>query len=114
MRPIDIMVEDGRAKCGSPFAMRSCTNLSCPGIVISSFVEHKTHLPVIRSFVFPLSSLMLHGIVMGAAGESRVAELNTLDPDNPSDFSDEVWTYFSMGVMLQELYIRQVSSIWHH
>ncbi len=46
---------------------------------------------------------MRHGIVVGAVGQARHALLDnvtTLD-----DFADEAWSYFAMGVTLQELYI---------
>lgn len=48
--------------------------------------------------LFPLNSLMLHGIIFG----DQAQHLNT-DPD--SDFADEVHSYFGTGTDLQELYI---------
>jgi hypothetical protein len=48
--------------------------------------------------LFPLNSLMLHGIIFG----SQTEHLNS-DPDG--DFSDEVRSYFGSGTDLQELYI---------
>eukprot|EP00041_Stephanoeca_diplocostata_P029049 m.847507 g.847507 ORF g.847507 m.847507 type:complete len:769 (+) comp23485_c0_seq1:89-2395(+) len=61
------------------------------------------HLVVRRAALFPLSGLMLHGIVLGAVGESRAAGLDTME--HMADFEQEVWSYFAMGVCLQELYI---------
>eukprot|EP00056_Hartaetosiga_gracilis_P011870 m.184007 g.184007 ORF g.184007 m.184007 type:complete len:908 (-) comp13594_c0_seq3:1087-3810(-) len=58
---------------------------------------------VMRAHLFPLSALMLHGIVLGAVGESRVLGLDTVG--RMIDFEEEVWSYFAMGVQLQELYI---------
>ncbi len=48
--------------------------------------------------LYPLNSLMLHGIIYG----QRARNLTT-DPGN--DFTDEVHSYFGTGTQLQELYI---------
>jgi hypothetical protein len=53
---------------------------------------------VIKGPLFPLNSLMLHGIIY--AKENR--KLNT-DPGH--DFANEVHSYFGTGTELQELYI---------
>jgi hypothetical protein len=48
---------------------------------------------------FPVSSLMTHGVIKGrrqSFGETG---------ENLRDFSDDVWMYFSRGVMMQELYL---------
>eukprot|EP00055_Hartaetosiga_balthica_P011707 m.54151 g.54151 ORF g.54151 m.54151 type:complete len:901 (-) comp7705_c1_seq1:1359-4061(-) len=58
---------------------------------------------VMRARLFPLSALMLHGIVLGAVGESRYLKLDKVM--NILHFEEEVWSYFAMGVQLQELYI---------
>jgi len=69
------------------------------------------HLVHRKSPWFPLSSLMLHGIIVGAVGQSRAARLNHLFSEGKekkrdiTDFEHEVWTYFGMGVNLQELYL---------
>ena len=52
------------------------------------------HLVVRRAHLFPLTALMLHGIVVGAVGQARVAGLNVL---HPGHFADEVRTS-SFGV----------------
>lgn len=46
---------------------------------------------------------MLHGIVVGAVGQARAAGLGSID--SLSHFEQEVWSYFAMGVHLQELYL---------
>ncbi|MGH9606236.1 MAG: enterotoxin [Terracidiphilus sp.] len=51
-----------------------------------------------RGPLFPLNSLMLHGIIFGG----RARHLDT-DPDG--DFTDEVHSYFGTGTDLEELYI---------
>ncbi|MEO6924703.1 MAG: enterotoxin, partial [Bryocella sp.] len=51
-----------------------------------------------RGPLFPLNSLMLHGIIY-----AREAKHLTDDPGN--DFADEVHSYFGTGTQLQELYI---------
>ncbi|HVT97790.1 MAG TPA: enterotoxin, partial [Acidobacteriaceae bacterium] len=48
--------------------------------------------------LFPLNSLMLHGMIFA----QKARGLNT-DPQN--DFPDEVLTYFGSGTQLQEMYI---------
>ena len=48
--------------------------------------------------LYPLNSLMLHGIIYA----ERAKNLNT-DPDG--DFTDEVHDYFGTGTQLQEMYI---------
>ena len=48
--------------------------------------------------LFPLNSLMLHGLVF-----ARYAERLNSDPGH--DFSDEVHSYFGEGTQLQEMYI---------
>jgi len=48
--------------------------------------------------LFPLNSVMLHGIIY-----ARHAQGLEADPGN--DFADEVWSYFASGTGLQEMYI---------
>ncbi|PYX50988.1 MAG: enterotoxin [Acidobacteria bacterium] len=48
--------------------------------------------------LFPMNSLMLHGLIY-----ARYAERLGNDPDN--DFPDEVHSYFGTGTQLQEMYI---------
>jgi hypothetical protein len=48
--------------------------------------------------LFPLNSLMLHGLIF-----ARYAERLSTDPGR--DFSDEVHSYFGSGTQLQEIYI---------
>ena len=53
---------------------------------------------VAKGPLFPLSSLMLHGIVYAAL-------LKELSSDPGHDFANEVHSYFGSGTQLQELYI---------
>jgi hypothetical protein len=48
--------------------------------------------------LFPLNSVMLHGIVYARHAKG-------LDTDPGGDFADEAWSYFAAGTGLQELYI---------
>lgn len=50
--------------------------------------------------LFPLNSLMYHGIV---SAEHAYFGLEKVQTD--SDFADQVWSYFATGTQLQELYI---------
>jgi hypothetical protein len=53
---------------------------------------------VLKGPLFPLNSLMLHGIIY-----ARLAEGLSTDPHN--DFPSEVQSYFASGTQLQEMYI---------
>jgi hypothetical protein len=53
---------------------------------------------VLKGPLFPLNSLMLHGIIY-----AKQAKDLTTDPGN--DFADEVHSYFGSGTQLQEMYI---------
>ena len=57
---------------------------------------------VLRSPLFPITGLMLHGIVAGMVGESFARGLDEIP--SITDFAHEVFTYFGMGTSLQELY----------
>jgi hypothetical protein len=48
--------------------------------------------------LFPLNSLMLHGLLWAKSAEH-------LETDPGRDFSSEVWSYFGSGTQLQEMYI---------
>jgi hypothetical protein len=48
--------------------------------------------------LFPLNSLMLHGILWAKSAEH-------LETDPGHDFANEVWSYFGSGTQLQEMYI---------
>ncbi len=48
--------------------------------------------------LYPLNSLMLHGIIFARHAQG-------LDQDPGHDFDDEIWSYFASGTGLQELYI---------
>ena len=60
--------------------------------------EQTYHNIVLAGPLFPLNSLMLHGIVYGGQAEH-------LETDPGGDFTDEVHDYFGTGTDLQELYI---------
>jgi hypothetical protein len=51
-----------------------------------------------RAPLFPLNSLMLHGIIYAKKAKG-------LDTDPSGDFDDEVHTFFASGTQLQEMYI---------
>ena len=48
--------------------------------------------------LFPLNSLMLHGLIYARQAEH-------LDSDPGNDFTNEVHDYFGTGTQLQEMYI---------
>jgi len=64
-----------------------------------TYRDEQTYRNIVRGGpLFPLNSLMLHGIIYAKKAEN----LNT-DPGH--DFASEVRTYFGSGTQLQELYI---------
>jgi hypothetical protein len=64
-----------------------------------TYRDAKTYQNIVEAGpLFPLNSLMLHGIIFG----DKAQHLNS-DPDR--DFTDEVHSYFGTGTALQELYI---------
>jgi hypothetical protein len=65
-----------------------------------TYRDRATYVNVVgRGPLFPLNSLMLHGIVNARMGEAEV-----IVSDIP-DLFDEIRTYFGSGTHLQELYI---------
>jgi hypothetical protein len=64
-----------------------------------TYRDAQTYKNIVRQGpLFPLNSLMLHGIVY-----AKQAKDLTNDPGN--DFADEVHSYFGTGTQLQEMYI---------
>jgi hypothetical protein len=64
-----------------------------------TYRDAQTYKHIVRQGpLFPLNSLMLHGIIYA----SQAKDLAT-DPNN--DFADEVHSYFGTGTQLQEMYI---------
>mmetsp|Transcript_12225 Transcript_12225/g.30546 ORF Transcript_12225/g.30546 Transcript_12225/m.30546 type:complete len:314 (-) Transcript_12225:2-943(-) len=60
------------------------------------------HLVAQRAYLFPLSALMIHGVVLGSHGEAGHLGLNQA---TELDFQQEVWSFVAMGFQLQELYV---------
>lgn len=54
---------------------------------------------VLRGPLYPISSLMLHGICIADNGNVRTFGMDE------KDISDEIWSFFATGTNLQELYI---------
>jgi hypothetical protein len=64
-----------------------------------TYRDAQTYRNVVRrSPLFPLNSLMVHGIIYAAHAEG-------LSTDRGADFANEVHTYFGSGTQLQELYL---------
>eukprot|EP00439_Symbiodinium_sp_Y106_P068010 s826_g11.t1 len=55
-----------------------------------------------RSTFFPLSQLMIHGVVVASHGDALHWELDKYDS---VDFTQEVWSFVALGLQLQELYV---------
>jgi hypothetical protein len=75
-----------------------------------TYRDAATHEHVVRRGpLYPLNSLMLHGLIYG-----RYAQKLNVDPAH--DFPDEVRSYFGAGTQLQEMYITHsllVESDWN-
>jgi hypothetical protein len=52
-----------------------------------------------RAPLYPLSSIMYHGITIGNVGIPGTLEMND------KDIADEIWSFFGSGTSLQEMYI---------
>jgi len=59
-------------------------------------------LVVCRSTFFPISQLMIHGVVLASHGDALHYRLNEF---HPVDFAQEVWSFVGLGLQLQELYV---------
>lgn len=59
-------------------------------------------LVVQRSTFFPLSQLMIHGVIVASHGDALHWGLSKFDV---VDFTQEVWSFVAMGLQLQELYV---------
>jgi hypothetical protein len=65
-----------------------------------------------QSAFFPLSQLMIHGVVLAGHGEALYAGLGQA---TDVEFTQEVWSFLGLGLQLQELYIspqRMTPSTW--
>ncbi len=64
-----------------------------------TYRDAQTYQNIVRAGpLFPLNSLMLHGLIYARQAEH-------LDSDPGSDFTNEVHNYFGTGTQLQEMYI---------
>ncbi|MGR6926926.1 enterotoxin [Klebsiella aerogenes] len=79
-------------------------NLYGPGTPVQQWMTYRdaeTYRSIVRKGpLFPLNSLMYHGIV-----SAENAYYGLEKPQTDSDFADQVWSYFATGTQLQELYI---------
>ncbi|WP_145538171.1 enterotoxin YacT [Yersinia alsatica] len=66
-----------------------------------TYRDAETYRSIVRKGpLFPINSLMYHGIV---SAENAYFGLEKVQTDQ--DFADQVWSYFATGTQLQELYI---------
>lgn len=66
-----------------------------------TYRDAETYRSIVRKGpLFPINSLMYHGIV---SAENAYFGLEKVQTDH--DFADQVWSYFATGTQLQELYI---------
>lgn len=73
-----------------------------PGTKVQQWLTYRdaeTYRSIImKGPLFPLNSLMLHGIVYAKQAKH-------LQHESDTDFADQVWSYFATGTQLQEMYI---------
>lgn len=55
-----------------------------------------------RASFFPIARLMIHGVVLAQHGDARSHSLHAA---TELDWGQEVWSFASMGLLLQELYV---------
>ncbi|WP_145511109.1 alpha-amylase family protein [Yersinia kristensenii] len=66
-----------------------------------TYRDAETYRSIVRKGpLFPINSLMYHGIV---SAENAYFGLEKVQTDR--DFADQIWSYFATGTQLQELYI---------
>lgn len=79
-------------------------NLYGPGTPVQQWMTYRdaeTYRSIVRKGpLFPLNSLMYHGIVSAAHAYYGLEKVQT-----DADFADQVWSFFATGTQLQELYI---------
>ncbi|WP_378080675.1 enterotoxin [Aeromonas bestiarum] len=77
-------------------------NFYGPGSRVQQWITYRdaeTYRSIVKQGpLFPLNSLMLHGLVYAKQAKH-------LDQQSPQDFADQAWSYFATGTQLQELYI---------
>ncbi|MFB2829694.1 enterotoxin [Aeromonas jandaei] len=77
-------------------------NFYGPGTMVQQWITYRdaeTYRSIVKNGpLFPLNSLMLHGLVYAKQAKH-------LDKQSPQDFADQAWSYFASGTQLQELYI---------
>jgi hypothetical protein len=65
-----------------------------------------------QSAFFPLSQLMIHGVVLAGHGDALYTGLGEA---TDTEFAQEIWSFVGMGLQLQELYVspsRMTTSMW--
>lgn len=79
-------------------------NLYGPGTPVQQWITYRdaeTYRSIVRKGpLFPLNSLMYHGIVSAAHAYYGLEKVQT-----DGDFADQAWSFFATGTQLQELYI---------
>ena len=77
-------------------------NFYGPGSRVQQWITYRdaeTYRSIVKNGpLFPLNSLMLHGLVYAKQAKH-------LDRQSPQDFADQAWSYFATGTQLQELYL---------
>jgi len=56
----------------------------------------------LQSHFFPISQLMIHGMILASHGDAYAYGLDEFDT---VDFTQEVWSFLGLGQQLQELYV---------
>ena len=100
--PFWVMFADSIWRGGNDFAMLGTGSARQRWL---TYRDNKIHDRFVRPCpLFPLNSMMMHGIIVGRFGPPAVMDRSD-SPKSTQDFADEVWMGVACGTGLQEYYI---------
>lgn len=100
--PFWVMYADSIWRGGADFGMAGVGTARQKWLTYRDNVIHDRF--VMRSPLFPLNSMMMHGIIVNRGGPPTVMDVSN-SPTSTRDFADEVWMGVACGTGLQEYYI---------
>lgn len=100
--PFWVMFADSIWRGGDDFAMLGTGSARQRWL---TYRDNKIHDRFVRPCpLFPLNSMMMHGIIVGKFGPPAAMD-RSASPKSTQDFADEVWMGVACGTGLQEYYI---------
>lgn len=100
--PFWVMYADSIWRGGNDFETRGVGTKRQQWLTYRDDIIHDRF--VVRSPLFPLNSMMMHGIIVNRGGPPTVMDISDT-PISTRDFEDEVWMGVACGTGLQEYYI---------